>query len=195
MHIPIALALPTWRARLVMLVSYPFWFDVAVGNVMVVMAVVAVYAVRGHRWAGWTFLTLTLLVPRPLMLPVAGWLLWRHRQYRVGFVALFTLHALAVLGTGWGVDWIASMLKEGWQVASSFNIGPTRVLGYWWLLAGIPLGLALFVRGHVGWAGLAISPYILPQYALIAWASASRDPSNDLHDGARRLSSRAGTLS
>lgn len=170
LHIPAALALPTWPMRLVTLASYPFWFDVNNGNIMVFVTLLAVYAMRGHRWAGWGFLALALLVPRPLMVPVAAWLLWREPGYRMGFAALFTVHAGAVLATGWAFDWVSSMTKEGWQVASAFNIGPTRLLGYWWLLAGVPLAAWLFRRGQVGWAGLALSPYVLPQYALIALA-------------------------
>lgn len=174
LHVPAALAFPTWTMRLLVLASYPFWFDLNNGNIMVFVALLAVYAMRGHRWAGWGFLAVTLLVPRPLMLPIAGWLLWREPTYRVGFVTLFALHAGAVLATGWAFDWLASMTKEGWQVASVFNVGPSRILGAWWLLAGVPLAWWLFRRGQTGWAGLALSPYILPQYLLIGLADRVR---------------------
>jgi hypothetical protein len=50
--------------------------------------------------------------------------------------------------------------------AAGYNLGPSRWLGYWWLLAGVPLGAWLYWRGKVGWAGLAISPYVWSYYLL-----------------------------
>jgi hypothetical protein len=40
------------------------------------------------------------------------------------------------------------------------------LLGNWWLAAGIPLAIWLTRRGRVGFAALAVSPYLLPQYFL-----------------------------
>lgn len=171
LHVVAAFAFPTWTQRLLVLALYPFWFDVNTGNIMVFVALVAVYAMRAQRWAGWTFLGLTLLMPRPLMLPIAAWLLWKQPEYRVGFAALVVAHGVAVLATPWWAEWIETMLFSGGRLDNIFNIGPGRLLGTWWLLAGVPLGWWLFRRGQVGWAGLAISPYVLPQYLLIALAS------------------------
>ena len=54
------------------------------------------------------------------------------------------------------------------EVGSAFNVGPTALIGLWWLLLGVPLGAWLFWRGRVGLAGLAISPYLLPYYLMMA---------------------------
>ena len=49
-------------------------------------------------------------------------------------------------------------------VASSY---PFWMDGPAWLVVGISLAAWLTVRNHPGWAGLAISPYLVPQYLLI----------------------------
>lgn len=167
LHIPAALAFPTWPTRLLTLASYPFWFDVNTGNILVFVALLAVYAVRGNRWAGWGFLTLGLLVPRPLMLPVMIWLLWREPSYRIGFTALTTASLAAVLATGYAADWIDVMLAPGRDMFLAYNIAPSRWMGYAWLALSLPIGAWLMVKGRLGWASLAVSPYVLPYYLLM----------------------------
>ena len=104
LHVAAALALPDRRLALVVLLSWPFWFDFATGNLMIAVLLLATYALRGNRLAAMGFLALTLLVPRPLMLPVAAWLLWKRADMRVPALVLFAAHALAVLGIGWGLE-------------------------------------------------------------------------------------------
>ena len=55
-HVAAAFALPDRRLTLLTLVSWPFWFDFATGNVMVGVLLLAVYALRGSRLAALGFL-------------------------------------------------------------------------------------------------------------------------------------------
>jgi hypothetical protein len=73
-----------------------------------------------------------------------------------------------VLATGLGGAWLTQLFGSTEMVGSVFNVGPTAVVGLWWLLVGIPLGAWLFWRGRVGLAGLAVSPYLLPYYLMVA---------------------------
>jgi hypothetical protein len=63
LHVAGALAMPTWPMRLVVLASWPFWFDLSVGNVLTFVLLTAAWAVRGSTLAGMTYLGLTLLIP------------------------------------------------------------------------------------------------------------------------------------
>ena len=50
------------------------------------------------------------------------------------------------------------------DVANTFNLSPSRFVGAWWMLIGLPLGAWLVLRGRIGWASMAISPYLLPYW-------------------------------
>jgi hypothetical protein len=168
LHVIAALALPTWPMRILHLASWPYAFDLQLGNVMTIVLLAAAWALRGSRVGALVFLAFCLLFPRPLMLPIAAWLLWREAWLRWPFVAMFLVHAALVIATGLGGAWIGRLLSSTNEIGSAFNIGPTAVVGLWWLLIGIPLGVWLFWRGRVGLAGLAISPYLLPYYLMVA---------------------------
>lgn len=168
LHVAAALALPTWPMRLLLLASWPFAFDLQLGNVMTFVLLAAAWALRGNRIGGVVFLAFCLLFPRPLMLPIAAWLVWRQPWLRWPFVALFVVHAVLVAVSGWGGAWISQLFASTDEIGSAFNIGPTALVGLWWLVLGIPLGAWLFWRGRVGPAGLAISPYLLPYYLMVA---------------------------
>jgi hypothetical protein len=175
LHVVAALALPTWPMRVLVLASWPFFFDVQLGNLLTFILLVGAYALRGNRLATLTFLALTLLAPRPLVLPLAGWLLWRQPGVRWPFVAMFTVHAGLVLLSGWGDEWISKLLASTDEIESAFNVGPTALIGPWWFLVGIPFGAWLFWRGWVGLAGLAVTPYVLPYYLMLALLRAKDD--------------------
>ena len=64
-------------------------------------------------------------------------------------------------------EWVARLLDSTADIGSDFNIGPSALIGSWWLIVGIPLGIWLTWRGRIGLAGLAVSPYVLPYYLLI----------------------------
>jgi hypothetical protein len=167
LHVAAALALPSWPLRLLTLASWPFWQDTSNGNVMVLVLLVAVYALRGHRWAQYGFLALTLLMPRPLMLPVAAWLLWRHSDLRVPFVIVTVayLSALPALDPQWA--WFGKLLTSGNDVGNSYNVGPSAMIGAVWVPIGAVLAVILTWKGRLGLASLAASPYWLPYYMLM----------------------------
>jgi hypothetical protein len=167
-HVVAAFALPTWPMRLLLLASWPFAFDLQLGNVMTFVLLAAGWALRGNRIGGLVLLAFCLLFPRPLMVPIALWLLWRQPWLRWPFVWMFVVHAGLVVVSGWGAEWIGRLLASTDEIGSAFNIGPTAVVGLWWLAIGIPVGTWLLRRGRVGLAGLAISPYLLPYYLMVA---------------------------
>lgn len=167
-HVLAAVAMPTWPMRLLVLGSWPFWYDVEAGNILVFVLLAAAWALRGSRLAALVYLLLVLLVPRPLMIPVAGWLLWQQPSLRMPFVVALGVNIVAVLATGWGGDWLAAMLAAGGDVTNPSNIGPSRFIGTVpWLIIGLPLAALLTWRGRLGLASLAASPYWLPYYLLV----------------------------
>jgi hypothetical protein len=156
-----------WRLSLIAGLSWPFIVDLLGGNAMIFIVLVAYWAVRDKPWAIGGYLIATLLIPRPLMLPLAAWLMWRHPEWRWRAAALFAGHALAVFIVGWGPEWISRVADSPADIGNDYNIGPSRFVGAWWLVVGIPLGVWLTWRGRVGLAGLAVSPYVLPYYLLM----------------------------
>ena len=164
-----ALALPTWRIRIVVLISWPFWTDIAAGNILTLTFLASVWALRGWKVATFAFFNVALLRPMPLLLPMFLWLLWKRPEWRLPVAGMVVVHGLLILWTGLGPEWIGALLEVASDLRRSFyNVGPTRFVGYWWLLAGLPIGAWLLRRGHVGLAGLAISPYVWSYY--LFWA-------------------------
>jgi hypothetical protein len=112
---------------------------------------------------------------------MALWILWKRPGWRVPFTVVFLLHAALVAWTGLGPTWIGTLLAVGPELQSAaLNLSPTRFIGYWWMLLGVPLGVWLFYRGRVGWAGLAISPYAWFYYLYWALPQVNRSPSGEL---------------
>jgi hypothetical protein len=144
--------------------SWGFWSDVGTGNAFAFSFVAGVFALRGSRVGGLAYLALLMLVPRPVLLPLAVWLLWQNPSLRWPAAGIFVIHAVAVLATGYADDWMSA--ASSYAGAPEYDIGPTAWFGQWWLLIGIPLGVILTLRGFVGWAGLAVTPYLLPQFLL-----------------------------
>ena len=161
------------RARFLALASYPFWFAIHAGSLIVPTVAVAYLALRGHRWAIGTFLVLTLLVPRPLMFPIAVWLLWKQPAWRWPFGALFLGHAAAVMATGYGDEWLAVLATVGpTEVMQGFNVSPSALIGLWWLALAVPLAVWAWSARRPAMAGLLLQPYWLPYYLLILLADA-----------------------
>lgn len=164
-----ALALPTWPMRILAIASWPFAMDLQHGAILTVIVLLAAWGLRGQRWAVIGFLLLTVLSPRPLMVPIAFYFLWTQPWVRWPAVAIVVLHAVAVVLTGYAEDWVTMLTSVGTDgVDKPFNLSPSRFVGRWWLLVGVPLAAWLTWRGRVGLAALAISPYLLPHYLLIA---------------------------
>lgn len=171
----LALMRDRWIA-VVALLSWPFWTDVYNGNTMAFVFVAAVGALQGSRSAIGAYFLLCLLMPRPLMLPVMVWLLWQHPEWRLRFLALVALNGALVALTGYGPAWFETLLGVPEAVAqSSRDLGPANLLGGWWTLLGAVLAIWLTVRGRLGWASLAASPYWLPQYLVMLLLELRRD--------------------
>lgn len=174
-----ALAMPTWRLRLLVLVSWPFWVDIATGNLVTVIFLAAVWALHGSKIGTVAFFAVALLVPRPLLAPLALWILWRRPEWRWPFAGMLVAHGLLVVWTGLGPAWIASLAAIGPELQSFYlNLSPTRFIGWWWMIVGTPLALWLTVHGRLGWAGLAISPYIWIYY--LFWAFPDTNHAHDV---------------
>jgi hypothetical protein len=179
LHIAVVALLANPTLILLVALSGGFWVDLAFGNTVTFVFVAGVLALRGNKLAGLASVALFVLMPRPIQVPLIAWLLWRNPSWRLPGLAIISAHLAAVLATGYGPDWIASMQAIGpQQMAPEINWGPTALIGYWWFIVGLPVGIWLAFRGYVGLAGLALSPYILPHYAimtLLDWKSAMPD--------------------
>jgi hypothetical protein len=176
LHLAALLLLPR-RAALIALVSWPFWFDFATGNVMTFVFVLAFLALRGSRWAAITTMLLTILVPRPLMLPLAAWLLWQRPWLWRWAIGLLAAHAVALVFTGWTFEWLTRLIEVApGQIGIPFDVGPARLIGVWWIPLGAVLAIALVLLRRVGWACLVASPYWLPYYLFMPLLEIGTDP-------------------
>jgi len=164
LHVAALGFLRDWRLIGLVLLSFPFWFDVGVGNVMVFVAVAAYLAVSGSRAGTAAFFLLALLIPRPLMLPALAWILWQRPDTRLPFAILFVAHAIGVLATGLGDDWIANTMQLQMHVGADYAIGPAVLFGWWWTPIGLALAAWLTYRGRLGLASVAVMPYLFAQY-------------------------------
>ena len=167
LHVVAALAMPGRWLRVAVLISWPFWFDVEAGNLVIFALLLAAWALRGQRWAVGGFLVMALLVPKPLMLPVLAWILWHNPGWRLPFAGLFVGLAIAVALTGWGPAWAGSLVASSDEIHSILNFGPSRLIGLAWVPIGLALAAVLTWRGRLGLASLAASPYWLPYYFLV----------------------------
>jgi hypothetical protein len=164
------LALPR-RLIFLALASYPLWFAIHAGSLMVLVAVAAFWALRGRWWAVGAFLVLALLIPRPLMVPIVIWILWKEPRWRIPFGVLFLVHLGLVVASGYLDDWVQALISTGGEeIGSVFNVAPSAIIGPAWLLLAIPLALWAFRARRPALAGLLIQPYWLPYYLLILLA-------------------------
>ena len=166
LHVAALIALPSPIAAIALLAG-PFWFDVAHGNFLTFAFVAAWLALAGNRFAMGAYFTLSLLIPRPLMLPVVVWLLWREPQSRPVFLGVFSVNLLLVVLTGELLPWAVALVGGGDQIGSFYDIGPSALIGVWWLPFGLALAAWLTWKGRLGLASLAVSPYVLPYYLLM----------------------------
>jgi hypothetical protein len=168
LHVAALLALRDRWLIAITFLSFPFWADLYNGNTMTFVFVAAVGVLRQTSAATAIYLVLCLLMPRPVMLPLLAWVLWRQPAWRTWFAAMMVLNALAVLGTGHGVGWVEALLRVPGAVSvSSRDLGPAVLLGLWWLPLSALLAGVLLLRGRVGFASVAASPYWLPQYFIM----------------------------
>lgn len=160
---------PWWWAALFGL-SWPFWVDVVSGNTVTFVAVAGILAMRGSRVGAYAFWWLTLLIPRPVQLPLALYLAWKRPELRRGFVILTAVNLVLLWIVGQGPEWVAYVIARGAENAGAvFNIHPVADLGMLWLVVGVPVALVLTWRGFPGQAGVVVSPSLLAQYLLMAF--------------------------
>lgn len=163
-------ALPR-RLTFLALASYPLWFAIHAGSVMVLVVVAAFWALRGRGWAIGAFFVLALLIPRPLMIPIVVWILWKEPRWRVPFAALFLVHLGLVAATGYLDDWVRVLLATGLEeIQSVFNVAPSAIIGPAWVILAIPLAIWAFRAQRPALSGLLLQPYWLPYYLLILLA-------------------------
>lgn len=154
------------RVVAVALLSWPFWVDVMFGNVLTFVFVAAWLALSGNRYATWAFYALTVLIPRPLMFPVAVYLLWKQPESRVPLAVIFVAHALLVVWSGLGDEWIGRLLVAN-EMEHVANFALSRFIGSWWIPIGLALAAWLTWKGWLGLASVAAQPYLLPYYFLM----------------------------
>jgi hypothetical protein len=183
LHVSVLPLLRSWWLVVGCLISFPLWFDIQTGNLMIFVAVTGFWAIRGNGPATALFVVLTLLVPRPLMIPLAVWILWNRRAWRLPFLVLFTGHAVLVVASGYGREWLPALLAVGPELSSDFNFGPSRFIGPLWIPIGLALAAWLTWRGRLGLASLAISPYWLPYYFLMLLLEFARPPAAESRAG------------
>jgi hypothetical protein len=167
LHVAVLPLLRSWWLVVVCLITFPLWFDIQTGNLMIFIAVTGFWAYRGNGPATALFLVLTLLVPRPLMVPLTAWILWMRPDWRLPFLVLFVGHGALAVASGYAAEWLDALFRVGPELTSDFNYGPSRFIGLWWVPVGLAFALWLTWRGRLGLASLAISPYWLPYYFLM----------------------------
>lgn len=158
---------------LLMVGSWAFWVDVAQGNILTFIVIAGVLAMQGSRWAALLSVALFILMPRPVQLPLVAFLLWKQPGIRWASAGIFLAHAAYVVVGGFAIPWLTAVMAWGGEAV---GVGPTRLVGLAWLIIGLPLGAWLTWRGLVGWAGLAVSPYVLPQYLIMPVTDLAKSP-------------------
>lgn len=167
-HFAVLPMLRDWRSIAIVLLFYPFWFDVMLGNALTFVFVAAWLALSGSRWATWTFYAMTVLMPRPLMLPVTAWLLWQRPESRLPFAAIFVVHAALVALSGFGDEWLTRLIvTPGGEMTHPGQWAPTRLIGWAWVPIGAALAVWFTWRGRLGLASVVIQPYLFAGYFLM----------------------------
>jgi len=168
LHVVALAALRNPWLAFVSLISWPFWVDIYNGNTMVFVFVAAAMALRGSTTGTLAYMILSLMMPRPLMLPLLAWIVWRRPEWRARSVVVLLLYGGLLLLSGQGIAWLHALTSVGDAVAvSARDIGPSLLLGTWWLVFGGLLAIVLTAYGRVGLASIAVSPYWLPQYLMM----------------------------
>lgn len=166
LHLVGAVALPRPLGA-VALLTFPWWWDALAGNVLTFVLLFAAWALRGHAWAIALTLIAAVLMPRPLVVPLVIWILWRYPEWRLRFAGIVLAVGLASIATGQTTAYLEVVARSGSDIVGYWNVSPSRFLGLAWLPIGIVLAAVLLRRGYVGLACLAAAPYLLPYYVLL----------------------------
>lgn len=168
LHLAVLPLLRDWRLIALTVLSVPFWIDTMVASTVTWVFVAGVVALRGSRWGALTYLALFALMPRPVHLPLAAWLVWKRPELRLPAVGMVAVTLAVTVATGYLGPWLDNLLWSGSDYLTvAHNFGPTRLVGAAWLPVGAALAAWLTWRGRVGLAGLAVTPYLLPPYFLM----------------------------
>ena len=172
LHLAVLLFLP-WRVVLITMIAWPFWEDVYNANVMTFVLVAGWLAINGSRSGTIAYLLLAALVPRPLMLPLVVWILWKQPWSRWPVAIGLVAYAGLTIATGEAGGFVGALTRGGGMIEFERNYGPSRWFGWAWLIVGVPLAGWLLWKGRIGFASLAISPYLLPYHFIVAlWETA-----------------------
>jgi hypothetical protein len=139
------------------------------GSTTVFVFVAGSLALRGSSVGTVAYFALFLLMPRPVDFPLAAWLAWQRPDLRWILAVLAGMLVITTLASGYALEWLIELL-----VFSSYtmnqsdyaNLAPTRWIGPAWLVIGGPLAFLLAMKGKLGMAGLAMSPYFGAPYLL-----------------------------
>ena len=177
LHLASVVLLRSWKLVALAVLSVPFWVDTIGGNTFVFVFVAGSLAIRGGRWGTWAYLALCCLMPRPIQLPLAIWLLWRRPDARVPFTVMVLITLGYASWSGMLGDWLRILTALGVTNSDHFaNLSPTKLFGSAWLVVGVPLAVWLTARGRVGLAGLMLTPYALPGYLMVLLWDGWRTP-------------------
>lgn len=169
LHLAALALVRDWRVIVLALVSWAFWQDLANGNLMVFVLLAAWWTLRGSRAGTVGFLALSVLVPRPLMLPVLAWILLKKSWARPWFGGIAIVVIALSLASGQMGPWLERLFVTGQsELVTIWNIGPSRLIGAAWIPAGFGLAAVLAAKGWLGMASVVISPYLFPYYMLMA---------------------------
>lgn len=155
-----------WRLIALAMLSWPLWDALFSGNATILVVTVGFAALTGSRSGSLGYLVLCAVIPRPWMAPLALWLLWKRPELRPWAVGIAVASVASAFALGWGLEWAHQLVASAGEMANGMNWGPTRLLGVWWYVVGLPLAGLAFWRGRLGIAGLAISPYLFVHYYL-----------------------------
>ena len=158
---------------LLVAVSWGWWSDAMMGNAFVFVFVAGVLAFRGSKGWALAFMALSCLMPRPVQVPLALWLLWTMPAIRWATVGIVAANVVLIALSGLGPAWIAA-LRNLSASDIAIDLGPTVFFGAWWFIVGLPLAAWLTWKRRPGWAGLALTPYTLPQYLLMPFIDHAR---------------------
>lgn len=163
-----ALALLPRVVAFTALVTFPFWFDLANGNIIVFVTVAAWHALAGNRWGVIAFVALAVLVPRPIMLPVLLWLLWTRTDARWAFLAVGAFVGVVTILSGSVGAWASHLFAAASsEMTATYNYSPSRWIGWWWVVIAVPLAVIATVKGRFGIASLLATPYVIYYYPVM----------------------------
>jgi hypothetical protein len=170
LHFAVLVFVRPWWLAVAIGLSWPFWVDVVSGNTVTFVAVAAICAMRGSAIGAWSYWWLTLIIPRPMQIPMAAFLAWRRPELRRSLLLLTVVNVALLLLMGQWAEWFRYLVERGGENTDlMFNIHPASELGLVWLLIGIPLAALLTWRGWPGQAGIVLFPSVLAQYLLMAF--------------------------